>query len=338
MDSYYYRSTSNTVNLILNFLENNGYVRDKIISELELYPHTYNSLKFYSLSQISMLWQYAYDKFGTTVGLKIADYFKPSHWSDIGILLLSSQNLDEFFKRICKFVPLISTVIDLKYFTYSASEKKFVINFFEPVILEAERIETCLLCGWKLANLLHDNGSSYLRLEHIRSKPDNPSPWEAVFGSNIIWDAKETAIYISNEEAYRQTLHTNLKISAMLENDLSSRLTQQNVFLFSHIVKREILLLIKSALPTLKQVSDRLNMSSRSLQRHLEEEGITFAKLMNNTQLELSKEYLQQSKYSLFEIALMTGFSNSSNFSNAFKRWTNITPGNYREQFKKKTN
>ena len=75
-----------------------------------------------------------------------------------------------------------------------------------------------------------------------------------------------------------------------------------------------------------------MNMSTRTLQRRLQEEGVSFQQLLERTRRELALQYLGQPQLTLFEIACMLGFADPSNFFRAFKRWFGLPPGQYREQ------
>lgn len=74
----------------------------------------------------------------------------------------------------------------------------------------------------------------------------------------------------------------------------------------------------------------RLNISRRSLQRRLREEGTTFQQLLNETRFEMSKRYLGDSGLSVPEISFLLGFRDTSSFFRAFHGWTGTTPGDYR--------
>ena len=44
----------------------------------------------------------------------------------------------------------------------------------------------------------------------------------------------------------------------------------------------------------------------------------------------LAKEYLERQELSLDEVAFSLGYAEQSSFGRAFKRWTGMTPQNYR--------
>ncbi|ACM18890.1 helix-turn-helix transcriptional regulator, AraC family [Geotalea daltonii FRC-32] len=82
---------------------------------------------------------------------------------------------------------------------------------------------------------------------------------------------------------------------------------------------------------TLKSVAQSLNMSERSMQRKLQDEGQTFRKLLNNARIRTAESYLLNSQLSLTEIGYLTGFSDYSHFSKEFKRYSGTNPSQYRK-------
>jgi AraC-like DNA-binding protein len=79
-----------------------------------------------------------------------------------------------------------------------------------------------------------------------------------------------------------------------------------------------------------EKVAEQLNMSGRSLQRRLKEAGTTFRTLLEGVRKDLASTYVRDPDVELVEIAFLLGFSDQSAFSRAFKRWTGITPSEFR--------
>ncbi len=73
-------------------------------------------------------------------------------------------------------------------------------------------------------------------------------------------------------------------------------------------------------------------MSARTLQRRLADSGVTYQNLVNQARLELAQSLMGETSYSLAEIAFLTGFSEQSAFTRAFKRWVGKTPGAFRSE------
>ncbi len=82
---------------------------------------------------------------------------------------------------------------------------------------------------------------------------------------------------------------------------------------------------------TAQQVARALNLSVRSLQRKLDEHGITFRDLSETVRGQLAEGYLADPRVSISEVAVLLGFSEQSAFNRAFRRWTGETPGRWRK-------
>lgn len=92
-------------------------------------------------------------------------------------------------------------------------------------------------------------------------------------------------------------------------------------------------LLTNSYLYTLSQeaVAANFNISPRSLQRKLKEEGITYLQIVEEVRKALALHYLKQDYYQIKDIASLLGYNEQSAFVRAFKRWTGQTPSDYRQ-------
>jgi AraC-like DNA-binding protein len=80
---------------------------------------------------------------------------------------------------------------------------------------------------------------------------------------------------------------------------------------------------------SLEYVSANFNMTGRSLQRKLQDEGTTFQQLADSAKKSLAVHYLGSGKYQIKEISAMLGYNELSAFSRAFKRWTGKAPANF---------
>lgn len=84
-------------------------------------------------------------------------------------------------------------------------------------------------------------------------------------------------------------------------------------------------------IPSLEELAANFNTSARSLQRKLQEEGVTYQQIVDTIRKSLALHYLQSGNYPLKEISYILGYNEISAFNRAFKRWTGTTPLNYQE-------
>jgi AraC-like DNA-binding protein len=94
--------------------------------------------------------------------------------------------------------------------------------------------------------------------------------------------------------------------------------------------------LIKEGLPGGEARVDaacrRLGVSPRTLQRKLREEGTSFQALLEESQRALAEFYLREPGVAICEVSYLTGFSQPSAFHRAFRRWTGLTPKEFRRE------
>ncbi|MBR8654036.1 AraC family transcriptional regulator [Achromobacter sp. Marseille-Q0513] len=95
-------------------------------------------------------------------------------------------------------------------------------------------------------------------------------------------------------------------------------------------IRRQLRNDLARELPSLAQVSAQLAMTPQTLRRHLREEGQGFQALKDDLRRDVALEYLDRHDLSLMNIAERLGFSEPSTFHRAFKKWTGVSPGEYR--------
>lgn len=118
------------------------------------------------------------------------------------------------------------------------------------------------------------------------------------------------------------------QIGALLRHTPAGRTFQTKVYQY---------LLTNAYLSTmsLETVAANFNMSSRSLQRRLREEGITFLEIVEEVRKSLAIHYLTSEHLQIKDIAYTLGYNESSAFLRAFKRWTGKTPTSYKSQIRR---
>ena len=78
-------------------------------------------------------------------------------------------------------------------------------------------------------------------------------------------------------------------------------------------------------------VARRLALSERTLHRRLSDRGVSYKSLVETTRRHLGENLLRDGRYTVSEVAFLTGFSEQSAFNRAFKRWTGQTPTAFRK-------
>ena len=95
-------------------------------------------------------------------------------------------------------------------------------------------------------------------------------------------------------------------------------------------VRAQVLATLKDGPLAAVDVAERMGITRRTLTRRLQREGTSFTELLDDVRKQAAVHYLDTSDHSIEDIAFLLGFSESSAFVRAFKRWQGVAPASYR--------
>lgn len=82
--------------------------------------------------------------------------------------------------------------------------------------------------------------------------------------------------------------------------------------------------------PGIEHIAERLHMTGRTLRRHLQAEGASYADLLSSVRRALAEDYLRSTRMSIEDIASALSYGDARSFRQAFVRWTGRPPSDYR--------
>jgi AraC-like DNA-binding protein len=104
-----------------------------------------------------------------------------------------------------------------------------------------------------------------------------------------------------------------------------------NLCTFGDQVKKMISTDFKGQVPPIEVIASRMNMTARSFQRRLQEEGQSYRNISSQLRKEFAMQLLNTSHSKMEEIAEVLGYSEASAFRRAFKTWTDTSPTKMRK-------
>jgi len=184
----------------------------------------------------------------------------------------------------------------------------------------------------QLYNHLVSNGSPDHRISIHLQQPEPPQYEKVsgyqnllVFGSDF--DGVQFPTILSNyqlnqdSDILRDYFQQRIQ---MLEELYPNSLPSQLRYLFTNA--------LASGDCSLTQVAASLNLHPRVLQKRLSAEGTSFSKLLQQTRQDIACQHLRSSNIAITDLALKLGYAEVAIFSRHFKRWTGLSPQQWRQQ------
>lgn len=274
------------------------------------------------------IWQVAEEESGDPVlGLTMLGHVDPVDFGELGIVMVAGGSLPEVLQRVARFHRLLTDAMYYEIVEEGDSLAVTIHTNFDPHWRAVEFVAG-LLVG--LLRLRLNPPPSPLSLSLAFSNPAGQAAYERFFQCPVEQDAASTTLVLPLAE-YRQT-PAGAEVARQFEPLLEQRLAslERAPAGWSRRTAQLIRARLADGEPTLAEIAASLHVSTRSLQRHLGAEGKTFQEVLDDTRRELARQWLGGEAgqlRSLTELALLLGFSSSSAFSRAFRRWFGMTPG-----------
>jgi AraC-like DNA-binding protein len=168
-------------------------------------------------------------------------------------------------------------------------------------------------------------------VEFSHAAPDYAGEYERVLGCSVHFGCAADRIIFPRELLDLPQRHANAELFQLLESEAARKLAGLDAHArWAERVRALLMQHYDGDGRTMQTVATRLGLSARSLRRHLQEEGRTFTELVDEALAEVARRLLRNPAATIDEVADRLGFSERSAFHRAFKRWTGVTPRQFR--------
>lgn len=281
--------------------------------------------------KMTRLWQLAVSRSGNpAIGLNMAKIVRPAHFNVVGYALMSSRNLREGFGRLVRYQRILGEAADLDLQVRPDHYALVVSIHGDRLPVSTQSHDAALAYALAFCRWMTGQEIFPLKARFAYPEPADITAYQQLFGCPLEFDADCYSLSFSREliEWPLATANPQLaRVHDRLANEYLARFDESRV---KHQARQILCRLLPQGEPKRQAVADALHVSTRTLQRRLQEEGTSFQQLLDETRRELAQQYLSQADLTLLEIAYLLGFADPSNFFRAFKRWFDMPPGQYR--------
>jgi AraC-like DNA-binding protein len=278
------------------------------------------------------LWELALARSGTDdFALRAATALGLESFGVIGFACMTSANIAEAFSHLARYYGVLSTASRWR----RVDEPPHVCLTFEiepgpPVAMRAA-IEHALGEIVHFAALMVGQRVPVLEVRLPHAAPRDQEPYRRHFRAPLAWGAPRATLVLDRAALEIPLLRADRNMLAYFAKQADALASQHaSEEALSARVRRLVIEALPAGPPAPAPIARSLGLSARSLRRHLAGEGTSFQALVEETRLALAKQHLENPRLTVSEIAFLVGFSELSPFQRAFRRWTKLTPREYR--------
>lgn len=262
-------------------------------------------------------------------GLTVARYVAPTTLHALGFSLLASESLLAAFLRLVRYYRIVNdaVIIDLD---KTKNDFRLIVDFANHEEVSAEFIDATMATLVSICRWLHGTDFVPDQLYLNRPRPENETAFIDYFNCNVEFSSPQNILLINKATVNTELATGNAELAYQNDKIVSDYLARFDSSRLSERVRTIFIERLVTGKFSEEQIAEQLNLSLRSLQRRLRDEQTSYQQLLDETRLELSLQYINRTSLSVAQIAPLLGFSDSSNFNRAFKRWLGISPNKYR--------
>jgi AraC-like DNA-binding protein len=270
---------------------------------------------------------------GLAVG---ADYSSNSH-GILGHLISHSETLGGALKVLCRYQMLLSggDPIELKegrtqaYLIFNADDPNPAVW---PTVVERTFAS--------IVTVARGEALGHFFLEGVEldyPEPAHASAYRRFFSAPCRFGAKASRLIFSSTHLGLRMRNRHSALHSLLSREAES--THKGLFEEKNATTAKLWKTLPNLLDrgviSVRDASEALNLSERTLHRRLSLEGATYLELLDKARFERSMRLMAAPGISLEEVALACGFLDNSGFYRGFKRWTGMAPRAYRQSGEK---
>lgn len=258
------------------------------------------------------------------IGLRLGNALQVGHLDMVGALLMSCETVGEGLEALLEYYPIVGEGGE-----FSLIEQDgLMLLRYQPhyQVRREERVEAVLASVLHLTRWVSGERVSPRQLQVTHAARAEPARYAELLGCPLRFAAADNALLFERADLAAPLIQANALMREHLRGLADSLLEKLGTQSLSARVEQ---LLRAQPRWGKERIAEQLELSGRHLNRKLSEESISFKLLRDRVLYQMAEQLLRES-VRLVEVAERLGFSDESAFAKAFRRWSGVTPGQYR--------
>lgn len=267
------------------------------------------------------------------LALHLGEASSPQSIGLLGYMLTNTATVSEMLEKLCYYSPLIGK--NLK-FVLSQTKKgyKLALHLYGNPLIMLNRYQSEIHLS-AVISLIRQLSAVDIKPEYAYFQHDDVGvldEYHRLFGDKLAFNAYENALVFSKEKLAVKLQMPNQGMLKYFQQQAEKIIEEIYQDSWHTKTKKQILVRLGNDDTSIEAVAKELNISARTLQSRLKQEGYSYTKLLESVRKKLALHYLNNFSLDVGTIALYLGYNDLSTFSRSFKKWFGTAPHLYRSQ------
>lgn len=268
------------------------------------------------------------------LGLKVGKCLNLFEYGVWGYAIMSCATAGEAMSVALRFWELNGALVDL---SMKVKDGGLVWTITPALNQEDERlvrfsVEEFLSTLAAACRFLFGRDMTLLTLKLAYPEPSYGDLYREMAACPVCFSAGENSLVIEPSMADWPTVTGHLDMKTACESlceELMRKLTRSDTLIETI---RHRLIQSMGRFPKAEDMARQLAMSPRTLYRRLGEKDTSYQTILDEVREDLAKSYLAHTHLSIDQISDLIGFTETTTFRRAFKKWAGVSPSEYRKK------
>lgn len=259
--------------------------------------------------------------------------------SKVGIFTLAGEHmigcntLGQALKQACRFYRLMDRGVVLR-LERSKDTVSLVITLSRPELDPNYVLTELLLLVWhRFPSWLVAEVIPLLEIHFTYPAPEQAQEYRLLYpgpcqfeqpDNRLVWPAEVLDWPIRRNTNQLGTYMREVPLQWFKKQRYVENLTDQVTRLLEESATEHLI--------SIEDIAIKLNMTSRTLRRRLTAEGVSYQTLKDTVRKDRAIYWLSQEDVPIAQVSRYCGYTETAAFIRAFKKWTDMSPGDYRKR------
>jgi AraC-like DNA-binding protein len=263
-------------------------------------------------------------------GLEIGKQIRSSTLGLIGELMRNCQTVGAALQEFAKY-QYQNSHGGVAYTLADGQDVFFGYAIYQPNMPGSQYIcDGAAMAAFNLVReLAGPDAFADIEVHFSRSEPDDLAPYRRLFGVNLSFDSRQTAVRVPLSLLNRPIAGASVEIRRAIRARINELWDADDLDIETRL-RRALRTSLLTGRTSAEEVSGQIGLRARTLHRRLDAIGLGFQQVLNETRCEFTQQLLANTRLGVGEIACIVGYTKPSVLTRQFALWTGMSPSQWR--------